>query len=265
LNLEIDIEGNLETYLPSIFSLLDKEKINWIKISKQYQKELEYRKNKLFHLGEKEIVVEACLFDVITQVLKGHSKYLDLLRFFNEIFLNLKKKTSVEEKKLLKTTIYNLLINVDKNYLNFIGEMAILNNLKNDGYILVAIEYPLNAESDNSKSVDFIIQKGEKYTAIEVMNIHLPIIEEFNDVERSVTQKIRNKLNTKQKGAKYQFILAPVLWGEYNVLKLINQYYEKNEFPFNDVLFPMAYQSYLKKDRKESRFIFGSIKKLILQ
>ncbi len=170
--LEINIKDNLQEYLPSIFLLLNNENIKWDKIAMKYQDELYSRlsKSKIAKEGNDITSYEVCLFDVITRVVMGDFSFYNLLKFVDDIFRNLAKKTTEAEKKFLKDTMYNVLINTDKNYLNFIGEFAALNNMKNEEWELLSTEQPL---TDNKKSIkaDFEIRKNSITLLVEIVKM----------------------------------------------------------------------------------------------
>ncbi len=268
MELEINIKDNLRQYLPSIFLLLNENNIDWKNITIKYQKELNSRFLKLNDAkknGKETIQIEACLFDIITRVAVSDISFFNLLKFFDDLFINLAAKTTEAEKKLLRTTIYNLLINTDTKYLNFIGELAVLNNLKNTGFELLQTEQPLTSSKESTK-IDFTVKQNNKILLVEVYNIHLPeaINLDYNEIERRLIQKITDKLEKKQKKSDKIFYLVPVLWGEYEAIKLVNNYYIKSKREFNNTMYPSAYVSFNCKDGKKSIVKFGTIDKLIL-
>ena len=128
------------------------------------------------------------------------------------VFTNLAEKTTLKEKKLLSKTIYFALTNIDKNYLNFIGELAILNLLKNADFELLQTEFPLS-DNHESKSIDFLVFKEGKSSLLEVVNIHLPESKLLTDnyIERLLDQKIIGKILNKSNDSNIKFSLAPVI------------------------------------------------------
>lgn len=219
--IEIDIKNNLKKYLPSIFLLLGNNSINWKKITEKYQEILYSRKEKLLKSEKGVIHVEACLLDVISKVVQQDYSFLNLLKLFDETFFNLSQKTTIFEKKLLKQTVFNVLVNTNKNYLNFIGEFLVLNNLKNAGFELLKTEEPLSMGEEESTRVDFTVKIKECVLLVEVLNIHLPDKATLTDelIERLLIQKITHKLIAKQKDSHNKFNLIPVLWGEYEAIE----------------------------------------------
>jgi hypothetical protein len=263
---EIDVKNNLQQYLPSVFSLLNDQKIDWVKISKKYQTELFSRMEKLSKSGEKTISVEACLFDIVSKVVQSDYSYHNLLKFIDSVFENLTDKTSDEEKSLLRDSVFHVLINTDKNYLNFVGEFAVLNNLKNAGFTLIQTEEALNDSKKGSTKVDFTVNRNNKTLLIEVVNIHFPDASELTDelIERKLTQKITDKLYNKGKQSKKVFYLVPVIWGEYKTIKMLCEFYQKSGIKFENTFTPSAFMSYTSKDDKSSKIKFGTIDTLIL-
>jgi hypothetical protein len=265
---KINIKEKLVFFLPSIFALLGEQEIDWDSVSEKYEKELysriarmeEAKKN-----GLDSIIFEACLFDIIVEVFKQRKGHEIFLNFINEVIVNITKTATSEEKARLSKTIYNLMINTDKNYLNFVGELAVLNLLLGYGFKLERTEEPLYADFDESARIDFTLSKDGKPLLVEVYNIHLSDSKELSEIEiqRLFSKKINKKRLKKSKGSERVFYISPVLWGDYKTLKRINQYYN-DKWNFKDTLYPAAFMSYSHKNGKHVRTVFGPINKLIL-
>jgi len=266
MKLEIDVENNLQQYLPSIFLLLNDKKINWNKISRKYQKELYSRKERLFGTGKVDILIEGCLLDIISKTIQSDFSHYTLLRFIDDLFTELAKNTTDKEKLFLRDSIYNVLINTDTKYLNFIGEFAILNHFKRLNYELIQSEQELDKSDKNSTRVDFTLSKASETYMIEVVNIHFPDHKELNNkvIDSLLTQKINNKLKTKRKNSNILFHLIPVLWGDYSTIKLVNEYYKNSKVSFKNTFPPFAFMSYKSEDKTLLKYRFGMIDKLIL-
>jgi hypothetical protein len=263
MKMQVDIKSNLAKYLPSAFALLGKNSIDWNKITANYNAVLIERKKRMNDLNVKTIQREACIFDIITEAFYNKSfPHYALLDFFNSIFFELSKITTKTEKNLIKNTLYHVLISTDKNYLNFIGEFAVLWMLKKAGFMLFDVEHPLNEFVINSKRIDFVMTKDNKVYGIEVVNIHLPDAESLLSKEaiERVLQKIRDKLKTKNHASTKLFYLIPVLWGEFEAIKLVMQYLHENEITFVNTLEPVAYLSFTRSDNKTIKYRFGKIK-----
>lgn len=64
-----------------------------------------------------------------------------MFSYFNQLFYDLKNNLSKDEHKLLRSMISGVLTNANKDYLNFIGELATLNTYMATGlYNLIRVE-----------------------------------------------------------------------------------------------------------------------------
>ena len=104
---------------------------------------------------------------------------------------------------------------VDKNYLNFIGELTVLNEiLKAKKYELKNVEEKIKSNRNASADFLFLDKATSLELLIEVVNIHLESWElkdeelVFNHITSKVTEKIKNKFT----GAARPFCLQPVIW-----------------------------------------------------
>lgn len=224
----LDIKGRIQQYIPALIELLGNETISWGRITNQFKKIFESRKQK-YIANNNYLEIEASLYDIIIATINGNKQAEILFIFFNRLIEELIQFVPREHIGKLKKTVYDLLTNFDKNYLNFIGELAILNNLlKSGNYFLEDIEYPLG----NGNSIDFKFYNisSAKSVLIEVVNIHpkqdLP--DSFHDINAFLSKRINDKVLNKKKNlnVSIEFILTPVIWAPikdlyriYNFLK----------------------------------------------
>lgn len=265
LRIDIDIENNLKKYLPSIFDLLGENKISWTNINKLTQKEFNRRIAILKAEGRETLIVEGSFVDAINRGLKGEVEVFNYLFFLNALFTNLSKSLSKNEKKWTAKTIRDLLTVFDKNYRNFIGEFAILNKFKMDGYTLLRTEQPLNKSNPKGVSADFLVQRGEIKGLIEVVNIH-PEEEHFKSIEVTkayLTSKIEAKRKTLMNDNNFKVWIAPVIWAPYADLEKIYECVEHFSLRFDNTIDFQAYAFYVSSSG-ERKFRFSRLKALML-
>src|ERR1035437_44450 len=237
---------NLSFYLPSIFTIIDENDLDWTNIDSLFKKKIEKR---IQECKGETIIVETTIYDLIIEVKKKNSQALRLLDFINKLFYELSGNLDTLEKQLVKNNIRNILINFDMRYLNFIGEIAVLNSLmKTKKYSLEGIETKLS----NNKSIDFKLKQysDNSYILIEIVNIHLNSdrIEKSNvKIDKFLTERLEQKVKNKKQGLfeDINFYLIPVLWGNSDDLKIYSDYFIENSIQIKNVIEPLSYLTFI--------------------
>jgi hypothetical protein len=156
------------------------------------------------------------------------------------------------EKTLIRTTIYCVLVELNKDYLNFIGELATLNEIKKLGkYGLIKIEELIQPESNKSADFLFLNKDDKTKILVEVVNLHLYLIEirGNKNIKQHIEGKLKEKMQEKFINPKYEFYLQPVIWTkDEKELESLVKLYEKTGLPINNVLAPFAYSTYKNSD-----------------
>ena len=255
---------NLSFYLPSIFTIIDENDLDWTNIDSLFKKKIEKR---IQECKGETIIVETTIYDLIIEVKKKNSQALRLLDFINKLFYELSGNLDTLEKQLVKNNIRNILINFDMRYLNFIGEIAVLNSLmKTKKYSLEGIETKLS----NNKSIDFKLKQysDNSYILIEIVNIHLNSdrIEKSNvKIDKFLTERLEQKVKNKKQGLfeDINFYLIPVLWGNSDDLKIYSDYFIENSIQIKNVIEPLSYLTFIDPN-DETYFLhrFGKISDL---
>lgn len=239
------VKANLHAYIPSIVDFLDNQDFPWSKINSDFNKKVEER----FATSNGDIItVEASIYDIIIACKKGLTEYEGLLVYFNHLFKELILNIDKNSRSVLKTTIRNLLISFDSKYLNFIGELSVLNNLlKSKMAKLVKCEVSL----DNYKSIDFdvIFPESEVRVLIEVINIHLDpqkTEDDHDKIEAFLRKRLIDKRTVKTKNSCLadKVHIIPVLWGSPKDLKIYAHFYKTNKFKIPLTYEAMSYLTY---------------------
>lgn len=256
------VKKNLSLFIPSIVEFLEGQDFPWTKIERNFNKQIEKR---FENADNKPITVEANIYDVIIACKQGRKGFFGLLIYFNRLFEELNKNLDKESKKVVKTTIRNLLSSYNHSYLNFIGELSVLNNLiKSEMTELIRCEKSI----DNNKSIDFEINfksNGMK-VLIEVVNIHLDPQKTEDDpakIETFLKGKLTEKRNEKTKDRSYGDVihLIPVLWGSVDDLRIYERFYMTTKFSLPLTYEAMAYLTY-SDDNDYYEHYFNPITKL---
>jgi hypothetical protein len=247
---QLDIQNNLKRYFPSLFEVLEDGAISWASINKSFIRELEKRKARM-EPGQQTIMVKANLYDVITASDNGNQQAARLLDFFSKLFEELGKRLSSADKKKLHTTVFNILVNLDWTYLNYLGELATLNQLiKSGGYQFLGTE--VNLGNGKGGDFDMLELKTNLRIIIEVVNIMLPENLQGDDekIKRFLTTKLTDKMNdkTKQGQKTSPFTLVPVIWGGQEQLRRISNFYKTNTIEVPHCLEAGAYSTFIKSD-----------------
>ena len=221
------VKENLRCYLPAIVEFLGDQEFPWAKVNARFNKKIEKR---LEEVTSETFTVEASIYDIIIAYKKGLKDYKRLLVFFNKLFEELIKNTEDNTRAVIKRTVWNLLISFDSKYLNYIGELAVLNNLlKSKTVKLIKCEFSL----DNKKSIDFDVlfpQSGMR-VLIEVVNIHLDpqkTEDDPNKIKAFIEKRLNNKRKSKTGGSEHadKVHLVPVLWGSHENLRIYERFFK---------------------------------------
>lgn len=239
------VKKNLQIFIPALIELVDGQDFPWDKIDKLFSKKIQDRISK--YNGETTIV-EASIYDIIVSAKKQESSAVGLLHFLNKLFEELTDTLEKNEKILIKNNVKNMLISVDSKYLNFLGEIATLNNLiKSKTYRLAGIEHKI----PNGKSIDFKLRHIEKnkFLLVEIVNIHLDSKRVDNDpdaIRKFLTHKLSQKIETKKSQIEDEisFYLIPVIWGGWQDIKIYSDFFKSNTLNLPDVIEPVSYLTY---------------------
>lgn len=259
---QIDVRERLRQFLPSLFLLIDDYKFGWNKINNglnnKYQ-QLRLRAQK----SKDPLIIEASLYNIIIEAINGKSQAKMLLKFFDNVLYELSIVLTSNDKLLIKKNILDILISFDKNYLNFFGELAVLNQLvKLNVYRLINVEEPVNKNNPGGTAIDFKLLNNitNKEILVEVVNLHL---KEENtssneNITRLLTQKLREKVLKTAAKSKVDFVLVPVMWGNVVEVRRIQVFYRDHGFNLQGVLIPSCFMSYSDAN-DDITYKFGSI------
>jgi len=257
-----DIKNRLQEYMPALIELLNDEKISWREINIHFNKEFEIRKQKYLDNGN-YLLTSASFYDIITEKINGNKSAERLFIFINRIIEELIIEVPATLIGKLKKTIFNLLTNFDYNYLNFVAELAVLNNLlKSKIYLLEDIEFPMG----NGNFIDFKLynKTSSKSTYIEVVSIHPPhsIFSDYDKLNHFISKKINDKVNNKKKDTSviFDFMLTPVIWASHEDLhKLYSFYKSGNKLSIKSSIEPSAYICFYNEESNYLLQRFGRV------
>ena len=238
-------KDNITTYLPGLISLIGDDKdFGWTKINSLFENLLADRKNKA--TGD-TITISTTLFDVIVLAQMKNLSATLLLDLYNSIFSDLSQRLSDKEKKLLQPTIKNILKSQDNRYTEFIGELAVLNNLTITGlYQLHKVERRL----PNGKSTDFclILKSINEEIHVEVYNIHLDpdkVSNQTLEIEKFLINRINKKIDDKSKNLlERDFFVIPIVHGRIESLMTYSHHFVKKKLGLKGVAEPLAFLTF---------------------
>ena len=243
------VKYNLGIYIPELIDFIGEENFPWDDVEKKFDRKIQERVSET--KGE-TITIEASIFDQIILLKKGDSDYHGLMDFYNKLFHQLKSLLNKKEKRLILKIIKNLLISFDSKYLNYLGELSVLYQLKRtNNFTLLEVEKVL----PNGKSIDFdlMIRGPEMRVLIEVLNIQINPLKVENDANSIKTfingrlgQKVADKKVNLMEDCNVHFV--PVIWGGHEQLEIYHEYFKSNstEIPLSYV--PLAFLTYYDQD-----------------
>lgn len=231
---EIDIKDKLMEYIPEIFLILEKQEISWKRVNSLFIK----KHNQRVETVQEGELIEASFFDVVSKSLYGVQEASRLINMFKHLFKSLGELLTDDEKRQSSRIIYDMLVNHDKAFFNFIGELLILNSIKKGGGVLVKREYQIPG---SQKRVDYLFTGNGKCLLVEVVNIHIQ--DYANLALQEIISKVNNKLSEKNilKGDNVTFYLAPVLWGSPEDLRRVREAFLTGQICIDNLLTPCAY------------------------
>ena len=256
----IDLENKLPIYLPGLLELLNNKTFRpheWRKINTNLEKHLSERRQTI--IRNNYLKVETNIYDIIIGVIEGKTSPYSYFQYLYILFKRLTKNLTIEERKKLRPTLYSVLINLDHKYRNFIGELSVLNNIResNKDYRLIKVDKDIIVDE---KKADFTFEHiyTKELELFEVVNIHAYETVAGFDLKRFVIGKIQDKILAKTKGkSDYRpFKLVPVFWGQVEDMKRLNEIFknEKVELPEN-VFEPLSLCSFDGPDFPVHRFV----------
>ena len=244
--------------MPSLIELIGEKNISWTKANKILFNHVRKSFDEAVLAGC-EIIKDANFFTILKNKYEGNDLSDAMFDFYNFIFEKLNELLSKEEKKLLQKTILNIMTDMTKDYLNFIGELAVLYIFKASGqYTLLSVEEKLHPDKDISADFLFRNNQDDKELLIEVLNLHLEI-KDFKSLEH--LEYWLNSKYTKKKEKKFvnndkQVFIQPVIWVKSEEqLKDLEKLYCETNYSNDYVNIPMCYSTYLDSvQRYEHRF-----------
>lgn len=256
-----DLRKEVNKNLPVFFQFVPELNRTWGQAQKIFNTEVE--KHYLKAKG-KTFKIEANLYFIIDKAQKGDGEAKRLLHFFEKLLEETLMYINAKEIPKIRKTIKDILLNVDHKYLNFIGEIAVLNNLmKTNLYELEAVEASL---PDSKSTIDFKIRNRNSNNTllVEVYNLHPDsdkIENEKDKIELFLTEKLKKKIGSKK--TKELFYLVPVIWGNAKDLLVYSQYFTQYQLPILGLIEPVAYSTFVSPE-DESVFIhrFGRLSTL---
>jgi len=250
--MKYNVENFLQLQMPNLIKILGDHKISWTSVNGILERHINNVRDE-YNLTEKIIKKDANFYSILVERIKGTGKSDGMFDFFNKLFGSLYEILTEKEKIKINKIITSVLTSVNKDYLNFIGELATLNKfMLTNQYELLNIEEPIH-EGNNLTADIFLKNKTtEKEILIEVLNLHLEIKEfkEFSNLEYHLKSKLEKK--KKDKGVENSIkviVIQPVIWTKDEVqLNFVREFYSKTKFEIENVNEPLVYVTFRLKD-----------------
>ncbi len=193
--------------------------------------------------------IPASFYNIISSAIAKEEQAIRLLDYIQKLFEELTDILDKEEKLLIRANIYGFLTNMDLKYLNFLGELAVLHRLKKTSPLkLIGTEVPVDPMNKNGSKIDFLILNSQtkKEELVEVINIHLTErnISSDDKIEILLSQKIIEKLSKKGLNRHRKFFLVPVLWGQWDEIKVVKEYYSIHKPEFPNTIIPSCFVTF---------------------
>jgi hypothetical protein len=264
--MKYNIELAIKKYIPSLIELLGDNRISWTSANKKFEKHLDKLKLQVQNNGN-GIIVDANFYTLLKNKIVKIIESDAMFDFYISRFENLNSSLNASEKRLISQTILNFLTEMSRDYLNFIGELSVLDFYKNAmNFDLIGIEEKVN--SNSSVTIDFLfnVADGQGKLYLEVLNLHIEK-QDFKSKER-LKYWLESKFN-KKKESKYlkdadKVLIQPVIWTkDLKQLEMLEQIYDNGEI-FNDkVNIPLGYASFYIKNNHQYEHRFEPVNMIL--
>lgn len=243
-----DVKRILESQMPYLIKLLNGQNISWTKINRNLKKQHQFRKENCKN-GE---LVDVNIFSIIIQFIFENQESLGMFDFYNYTFKQLFYRLTEKELKFTHKIVKGILMNLDYNYLNFIGEIATLNAYMSSGnFELLNIEekiYGQNSDSNVHADLFFKRKKDGLKFLVEIVNIHIENKEytSIDEIELFISGKFKEKYDlTFFDNPLHNLTIQPVIWTK-NIeqIKLLEKVFKKFEKNVKYIRLPMCNLTY---------------------
>lgn len=229
---------------------LSVQPISWSNINRIFGNHLNKIKRE-FKETQKPVSRDATFYSIVMSKIKKDGKGDGMLDFYNSLFYSLSLQLNESQKKQIHKTLYNILVEVDKNYLNFIGELGVLNEmLKTKQYELKNVEEQIKSDSNVSADFLFIDKQTGLEQLIEVVNIHLAD-KELKDEQLTlnhIKSKVSGKIENKFKDTNRCFSIQPVIWTMHiDDIDFLKELQREDKMRIQNMNSPFVYYSFLIK------------------
>lgn len=234
--------------MPSFLELLGDNDIAWRDINKLVDRYVSKAKIEVVK-NNGAVKKEATFYTIINHKINGLGEADAQYDFYNELFKSLNETLSKSEKKLIPSILKKILMQPDKDYLNFIGELSTLLFYKiNTPFKLLKVEEQIS--NNRNISADFLFQnpEDEMKILVEVVNIHLANKTDLSDnfLSMHINRKLEIKKETTLINPDRKILVQPFLWlQDFNQLQRVSEFYSKFEFQPEKTMIPLCYASFL--------------------
>jgi hypothetical protein len=249
--MKYNVMGLLMTYMPSFLELLGDQEISWTSINRILEAHIQKVRDE-FAVTQEVVQKEATFYGVLMNHHFGTGESSGMFDFYDATFKSLCRILSNEEKKPIHRMLSKVLLNPNKDYLNFIGELATLNKLMlTEEYELINIEETIHPERAVSADIFFKRKKDGIELLIEVLNLHIENKEFKNncEIESHLSAKFSKKVGEKIINPERLVLIQPVLWTSgLAQIKQLCDFYEEGKFNITYVIPPMTYATWRHLD-----------------
>jgi len=245
-----DIQIFIRNYMADFYSLIEVQSISWNNINRIFGNHLNKVK-KQFNKNGRPVLRDATFYSVVISKINKDGKGDGMFDFYNSLFYSLSLHLDESQKKLIHKTLYNILVEVDKNYLNFIGELAVLNAiLKTKQYEFKNVEEKIKFGSNVSADFLFIDKQTRLEQLVEVVSIHLEDKELKNEqrIVNHIKSKVTEKINNKFIGTDRPYLIQPVIWTrDIDDIDFLKKLHKRGEIEIQNMNSPFVYYTFLVK------------------
>lgn len=250
-NMVFDVKAFLRYHSPELFALVER-RVNWNNLSRNYK--ARYDNLLAEHKAKGVVLYEASFFEILMYASEGRRDASYVLTFITENIQKLKRIMSPAETLCLADNFTGMVTNLDTKYLNFVGEIGVLVIIKEQlNWTLLATE----VENAAKKRIDFEFEtENNRKSRVEVLNIHLTkeVSDESESIRKFLEKRLLDKINSKTSSdpTKFDFILAPVIWGPVEELKKVSRFLKGSPWTVPKTLKPVAFVNFV--DNKGGQF-----------
>jgi hypothetical protein len=257
--LSIEFKERIQYFIPGLFEFIPFESKKWYEFQNGFAEKTRERYDLFIKKGSKPLPVRMSLFDYVCDAdnIEENNEYR-FLGFVNKVFEEIKMYFSIDEQKKLSNIIEKVLTNFDEQFLNYLGELLLINQVRKNSHELLVNEFPINPDIKKGTTMDFVVRLNESGQAYGMEVLNIQFVREFendDDLVFHIERKLHEKVIDKSKnGVHNKFTLFPVFWCDFKMVNRISRLYKEKRINIDNTYEACVFVNDIYKEYTTHRF-----------